>query len=344
MVSWLWIYFLRFSGLLAWAERKIAASDGTVVLTLHRVLPDPDFQESNSPDGMVMRRQTFSNLLSFLSKNYDVVRLQDGFPPAKKGLTRTRLAVSFDDGWKDTGMVAFPLAVENRIPFTVFVCSDFAGQHSPFWPEQLTRAWRTAANSANQAEEFSVICERGFPTKKFIPSRIGRLDELINCMKTVSSTKRAELVRELVALDPGNASPFSGLEGTMSWEETKTVDGDLCHIGSHGHSHEILTRIPLEQARQEIAVSKKQIAAHLGRECTMFAYPNGSWSNEVREIVLQEGYKKAFINSPGVWTNKTDSMLIPRVNLWENSITNRSGKFSPTVFRYSVFWRAYKTG
>jgi len=163
-------------------------------------------------------------------------------------------------------------------------------------------------------------------------------------MKDLPSSKRDALVRELLDLtanDSENSEPPI-LEATMTWEETKAMGKKGTHIGSHTQHHEILPRLTLDQARSEITDSKRAIESRLGHPCLMFAYPNGSWSAGIRELVVQQGYKQAFVNSPGVWTSKADSWLIPRVNLWEGSLTDSSGNFSSLVFQYTTFWRAYR--
>ena len=53
LLRWGWIYFLHFSGLLKWAQRRIVAQGGAVVLTLHRVLEPSERIESCSPPGMI---------------------------------------------------------------------------------------------------------------------------------------------------------------------------------------------------------------------------------------------------------------------------------------------------
>src|SRR5208283_508770 len=237
LLSWLWIYFLKLSGLLAWAQREICSSSGIVVLTLHRVLPDPAFQEANSPEGMVLRRQTFERLLSFLKSNCEIVGLRGSFPEPNGNSIRPRIALTFDDGWKDTATVVYPLALNYGTPFTVFVCSGIAGQSSPFWPEQVTRAWQKSTETESQAESFSRICQSAFPQQRFAPGSAGRLNDLIMCLKTLPAAKREKLVQELCAPFREDSTGVSELEGTMSWLETKAMDPTLCRIGSHTQSH-----------------------------------------------------------------------------------------------------------
>ena len=74
---------------------------------------------------------------------------------------------------------------------------------------------------------------------------------------------------------------------------------------------------------------------------TLFSYPNGDYSEQVRELVAQAGYKFAFLNQePGVWTRDCDPFLIPRVNVCEYHLVDAKGDFSPLIFDYAVVWSA----
>ena len=55
-----------------------------------------------------------------------IVPLADGFAAGAD----CRVAVTFDDGYRDNLHVAAPLLQQHRIPFTVFVCTGFMRAHS----------------------------------------------------------------------------------------------------------------------------------------------------------------------------------------------------------------------
>jgi len=71
-------------------------------------------------------------------------------------------------------------------------------------------------------------------------------------------------------------------------------------IGSHTLTHPHLTRIPLEQAREEIVASKKKLEDLFGRAVEHFCYPYGDWNEAVRDLVIAAGYKTAFTTTAGV--------------------------------------------
>lgn len=71
-------------------------------------------------------------------------------------------------------------------------------------------------------------------------------------------------------------------------------------IGSHTRSHPWLTRIPIEQAREEITASRKALGDRFGVGVDHFCYPYGDWNEAVRDLVAEAGYRTACTTEPGV--------------------------------------------
>ena len=131
------------------------------------------------------------------------------------------------------------------------------------------------------------------------------------------------------------------VDKTMTWEQIAELQTRGVTFGSHTSTHEILTTVPAAQAEQEIVSSREAIQQKLGSSCELFSYPNGDYSDQVRDLVAQAGYKFAFLNQePGVWTRDCDPFLIPRVNVCEYHLVDSKGNFSPTIFNYAVVWSA----
>ena len=174
--------------------------------------------------------------------------------------------------------------------------------------------------------------------------KVGDLQGFLSSVKELTAKDRDLLVDQLkvFAHEYDSDKKISNLEATMTWENTMALSLMGIQIGSHTRHHEILTRIPLDQAQREIGESKSDIESHLGISCRICAYPNGSLSPVIRDLAEEQGYSQAFSNRPGIWTKGTDPFNIPRINLWEGSLTDNSGDFSSKVFDYSVLWRAYR--
>jgi peptidoglycan/xylan/chitin deacetylase (PgdA/CDA1 family) len=89
----------------------------------------------------------------------------------------------------------------------------------------------------------------------------------------------------------------------LTWPQIKEMqDAGVVEFGSHTMRHRCLTEIPLEDARWEIAESKRRLEDKLGREVVGFAYPYGAgaYAPAVRAAVLDAGYRFDFSIKQGI--------------------------------------------
>ena len=84
----------------------------------------------------------------------------------------------------------------------------------------------------------------------------------------------------------------------LNWPEVSEMEKTGFTFGSHSLTHANLAFIDPEQARKEIAESKKILEAHLPEPTVFFCYPFGSYSPEVKKIVADTGYQAAFVTPP----------------------------------------------
>jgi peptidoglycan/xylan/chitin deacetylase (PgdA/CDA1 family) len=84
-------------------------------------------------------------------------------------------------------------------------------------------------------------------------------------------------------------------------------------IGAHTLQHPHLSVLPLEQAREEIAGSKKRLEDRFGVPVRYFAYPYGERDARIAELVREAGYEGAFTVEPGPYAVGADPFGIPRL-------------------------------
>jgi peptidoglycan/xylan/chitin deacetylase (PgdA/CDA1 family) len=336
-----WVYALYYSGCLAWAKRQVIASGGIIGLTFHRVLTDEESRSSHSPAGMVVGIETFSALVDYVARKCIAVDLQDLGASAKEKNGKPRVAITFDDGWLDNAVQAVPILRRASLPCTIFLCSATMGKILPFWPERVTMD-RKAAEDSGRLAEFAEIVIGALKTP-LTQMELQSSPALVERMKSLPREQREGLLKELDAIaNLTDLQAGSSCDATMSWEAACQLAGAGVRFGSHTVHHEILTRVPEAEARQEILESAGAIEDKLGQPCKFFAYPNGDWSPEVRNWVANAGYEFAFANKPGVWTQETNRWSVPRCNIWEGSVVSASGKFSSVHFDYIVFWKSVR--
>jgi peptidoglycan/xylan/chitin deacetylase (PgdA/CDA1 family) len=297
---------------------------------------------------MIIRKTTFENLVKFLNKHYELVSLTGRAPSWETKRTRPRFAVTFDDGWKDTFEVAFPLSEQYEVPVTVFICPGLVGRSDPFWPEQAVRIWRMAVGSSDLQNRFMQLCTEAGLTgyTSSASTRIPGLEQFLEGMKRLP-VEACECVLDRLKTLEGDSRPSPSLAGdardcTMTWKHIVEMASLGAGIGSHTHRHRILTNLSIAEAEHELADSKEAIKGRLVQDFIPFSYPNGSWSAEIRDLIIRQGYPQAFTTEMGIWNADTDAWAIPRVNIWEGSVVGPMGRFSRIVFEYATFWLGYR--
>jgi len=101
----------------------------------------------------------------------------------------------------------------------------------------------------------------------------------------------------------------------MSWDELRELGDAGQDIQSHGCSHRRLTDLSMEDAREEMRVSKKRLEQELGRPVTFFCPPYGDITPGLRQAIAEAGYSGSVSLAQGCFRAGTDPFGIPRQNL-----------------------------
>ena len=129
---------------IAWADRALAAgldkafiessrlfrgSYGAAVLLYHRVLPKEEKEIFSSPH-IVVSTTNFEKQLDFIANHYQVTSLEELAALLAGGkLPSPRLvAVTFDDGWEDNYLHAYPIPEKIRRSGDNFSVRRFYGR------------------------------------------------------------------------------------------------------------------------------------------------------------------------------------------------------------------------
>jgi peptidoglycan/xylan/chitin deacetylase (PgdA/CDA1 family) len=92
------------------------------------------------------------------------------------------------------------------------------------------------------------------------------------------------LTTDLVDAAPSGTQPDFSLSG-MSWDEARELRDRGFELGVHARTHRNLAAMPIEDARQEILLSKARMEEMLGEPVSYFAYPGGKWRTHFNDAV-----------------------------------------------------------
>ena len=286
------------------------------ILMLHRVRPAS--REGFAPNGGLEITPEFLDLLltRLKAQGYSIVSLDEAVARIRGGGEGAPfVALTFDDGYRDTADVALPILEKHGAPFTVFVTTGFADRTARMWWVEMEEAIAALPRVRIEAAGRMFDLPAGTAEDKqaafealYWPLRAGEEAELLRvagALADEAGVERVDLVDELCL-------NWCGLR--------KLSQHPLVTIGAHTLTHPMLAKHPDDFARREICESRAIIEREIGAQVKHFAYPVGDpGSAGAREFVLarQAGFESAVTTRPGMIFPEHASHLtaLPRLSV-----------------------------
>ena len=112
-------------------------------------------------------------------------------------------------------------------------------------------------------------------------------------------------------------------EDFLSWNDLKTmVDSGRFNAYDHTWSHASLGGASDDKVQAEVMTAKTQLEEHLGRPINIFAYPYGSESPRVAQIIAQDGFTAAFSTIAGKTQCESFIMALHRTRIGNSSLSS----------------------
>jgi peptidoglycan/xylan/chitin deacetylase (PgdA/CDA1 family) len=276
-----------------------AFSKTLTVINYHRI-GDPDqpgfdsFRPNISAHPDMFRQQ-----MEYLIRWFNVIEARDLIQWLKheKPLPPNAALITFDDGYLDNYTEAYPILREYDLPALIFLTAGHIDTDRPFY-------WDLAAYCFHHTTQDHIV----FPGKKEqFWSNNSQKEQVstawIESMKKIPDVEKKKWVEQL----PSNlnvsvpANFFRNL--MMNWDQIREMNKNRIEFGGHTINHPILSKVPLDEAFDEIAGSKQKIEHELGREVQSFAYPNGmtdNFNSDIEMATARAKYQAAFtlLNGP----------------------------------------------
>lgn len=226
--------------------------------------------------------------LLYLKKNTNIISMTDFFEGKfKSGVNN--VAITFDDGFLNNYKYAFPLLEELEIPATIYVTGLNLTNHKIIWPD-FVDLYTPLIND-------DIVIDNELFRK--INNRFVSTESNLNLSQTIKKKgvfQYKELVFDAYQKVLGtNFNLDESLEDywkLMSDAQLQEVDrSKYVKIESHSFLHNNLGNIDLNEAVEELVVSKKYLENLLQREINHLAYPDGSYTRELVNEAYKLGYK-----------------------------------------------------
>ena len=279
-----------------------------VILLYHRV-----FDAVTDPQLLCVRAQHFAEHLAHLKQRYQVVSLRALLDAVReRSLPERAVAVTFDDGYADNLWNAKPLLERHDVPTTIHVATGLLGQPAEFWWDELENLLLV---SPELPDVLHLTTNGKQHTWNAMTPRQQVYRDLHRLLRPLPAGEQTAVLAALRAQlnDPPTPRPTHRV---LTPDELRAlVTGGLVEIGAHTVTHSMLTSLPLEGQRHEMAESKHQLESILGRAVTSFAYPFGGRemvSRQTIELAEQCGFDSACSTIAAPVGPKSDKFFLPR--------------------------------
>jgi peptidoglycan/xylan/chitin deacetylase (PgdA/CDA1 family) len=283
---------------------QLPQRDLLLVLNYHRIGNRDD--DLFDPGVFSATEDQLNEQISYLKRHVSLVTLQEAVAfvsgTMDEKTRRCRVLITFDDGYLDNYEVAFPILRSNGVQGVFFLATSLVGSyHVPWWDHiaYLMKTARQRRFRLRYPADLAVDVDSNGVAKS--------LRDVLGLYKRSENTDPIRFIRELREEVNGNDPPAT-MRRFLNWTEAREMISGGMAIGSHTHSHYVLSQLGPDQQRQELAQSRMLLREQLGIEADALAYPVGatsSFSDQTQQLVQEVGYRAAFsfhggTNLPGM--------------------------------------------
>ena len=263
------------------------------ILMLHRVCPPVPGTRPEDNAGMEMTPGKLEAVIRFFrNRHYEFIspdQLVERLIDRKN--KRKFVVFTFDDGYADNYLHAYPVFKKHQVPFTIYITTGFPDREAILW-------WYLLEDLLLEKDSIVIKTETG--------------EQEFNCRSMKEKTETFREIRSIIM----NVSPHHYIETltgifapygidmyrktselALSWEQVALLGRDpLVTIGAHTVNHYTLSKLTPAEVKKEMLECKRSLETHLGKEVHHFAYPYGGREEAGKrefELAKECGFKTA---------------------------------------------------
>lgn len=322
------------SGLLSLTAAVRRQWHGPVVhiLAFHRVVDDIDGLPEGVIRSLCISTKSFERLCEVVARRFDVLSL-DAAAAVVSGLRTLRrdgVVVTFDDGYRDVYLRAWPILERYGIQATVFVPSGYIDTEQLLEHDRMHALLVLARKRRLDLAALGGSLSRPLLTKAHallmsdLPAAPAvALDRLIAGLPTELLMALGDDLEERLGspcLDEGAY--------VMSAGELSALARAGLELGAHTVHHVTLVHEPSERVRRELEEPRHRLEAITGCPCHAFAYCNGLWHPALVQAVRAAGYRVAVTTCDELNLLGHNPLLLGRKTMCEGHVRGLSGAYS----------------
>lgn len=222
--------------------------------------------------------------------------------------------LTFDDGYSNNLRLAVPILREYDVPALFFVSTHHLITGERFWFDRVVDGVQATRTTRVDLRQFGLRRYR-FPARDDV-RRWEAIQGLLSDIKRIGNPGTPavnRVVDHLASLAEQDSRVTEWCRPLRVEELQEMASTGLCHFGSHGHRHEILTLLDEKPLNETLVNSRRILEGLLGVPVTDLAYPNGNHDDRVAAACREAGYERAFGVEPALLGRGHDPFRIPRL-------------------------------
>lgn len=282
--------------------RRLPMRNKLIVLNYHRLRPnDPQFTTAFDDGVYNLAADEFARQVKWLKNNTRVLSEEELLDCYEDGVfihpktSTPSVVITFDDGYRDNYTIAYPILKYHDVPAILFVATQMVNARRIPWWDVIAYLIKQCAKQAIrfEAQQFSMETQKKDAIAFF---------QL--WMKQEPYERTKYLLQELSDICDV-ALPDPGLQDSeiLTWEEIREITQHRIAIGSHTHTHRVMSTINANAQKEEMILSKLLIEQNIGRPVVSISYPVGELryiTRETSNIAASAGYLLGFTTNTGV--------------------------------------------
>ncbi len=284
----------------------------TVFLNYHRIISDEEYFKNNRPDNdLIVSKSIFEEQIKYLKQNFNIISIND----VNKNLNlKKKIIITFDDGYLDNFVNAFPILQKYNCPAIIYIVTSFLNNKNyPWW----LKIWRIIeaneyliydqkkidiTNKSSKIKTYSFLCEKIIMMKHF------EQNLFLN-----------KISKDLNNHTIGKINEFLSTDDLINLSKNELIE-----IGCHTHYHQNLKILNEKELNDEINKSKLILEQILGKEVNHFSIPYGTnkrFSKKSIELLKKFNFKTIVTTESGNFRIK-NIFRIPRIGIGNNDLND----------------------
>lgn len=305
--------FDLFLGLLA----RVSREHPCIILLYHRIV-DENSKYLNKGAAVHHPIKDFSREIAYFKRHFQILSMDEVVNRMKSGkeFERPSIAITFDDGYLDNYTLAYPILKKHEVPATIYLTTGLVGTPDGIWTEQIGTAF--LETKKDQFHFSSVLGDETIPIRTEEEKKQAST-KVSETLKLIPDDERRELIEKLFEkLEVSDkVGRHVGKRMMLNWDEVQEMRKDGMTIGSHSHTHPILSQMPIQKAKDEILNSKMVVEKNVPMRVKHFSFPNGreeDFSEELRDYCREIGFESVCSVVYGPYdASKKDPFSLKRV-------------------------------